>query len=113
MRRSTIDFASHVRHALVAICLTVFVAMPCSSTVAQQIGGGGGGQQGGGVGGQQGGGGVGGIGGGDGGGGVTYINVSMPSVVSPGADDGVRVVQALERANAVHGTTVPRRAMGS
>lgn len=48
-------------------------------------------------------------GGGGDGGGTTYINVNMSSVVSPGPDDGVRVVQALERANAVHGTTVSKR----
>ena len=61
MRRSTIDFASHIRRALVTICIAALVAMPWSSSVAQQIGGG--------VGGQQGGGGVGGIGG-EGGGGI-------------------------------------------
>ena len=48
-------------------------------------------------------------GGGDVSGGTTVINLTMPSVVSPGPDDGVRVVQALERANAIHGTTVSRR----
>ena len=63
MRCSTIDLASHIRHALVMTCIAAVVAVPCSIAVAQQIGGGVGGQQGGGVGGQQGGGGVGGIGG--------------------------------------------------
>jgi hypothetical protein len=55
MRRSTIDFASHIRRALVTTCIAALVAMPCSIAMSQQIGGGGGGQQGGG--------GVGGIGG--------------------------------------------------